>query len=193
MSDLSAAAGPARRPEAARHIVDVLIEERAPRLSRGGAWPLVRPPLYGILNYRKAVEMADAIAPLPGGAALDHVSDLLRLQVQTYGAGRLPREGAFIVLANHPTGITDGVAVYDALKPLRPDAMFYANSDAHRVCPRFDDVLIPVEWVLAKRTRERTRTTLKMTGEAFAAGRPLVVFPAGRLARVRDDGRLTDP
>jgi len=35
--------------------------------------------------------------------------------------------------------------------------VFYANSDAHRVCPRFDETLIPVEWVAAKRTRERTR------------------------------------
>jgi putative hemolysin len=46
--------------------------------------------------------------------------------------------------------------------------------------------------VLAKRTRERTRLTLKMTDEAFAAGRPLGVFPAGRLSRLRD-GVLTDP
>jgi putative hemolysin len=39
--------------------------------------------------------------------------------------------------------------------------------------------LIPVEWVLAKRTRERTRVTLKMTDEAFEQNRPLAIFPAG--------------
>jgi putative hemolysin len=53
-------------------------------------------------------------------------------------------------------------------------------------------VLIPVEWVQAKRTRERTRLTLKMTDEALEKGRPIVIFPAGRLARKRD-GMLLDP
>jgi putative hemolysin len=177
---------------AEKHIVDVLIEERAPRLSRTVYWPLVRPLLYAILNYSKAVRMADTIAPIGGKAALDHISDLLRLCVDSHGLERTPAAGSFLVVANHPTGITDGVAVYDALKAPRPDLMFYANSDAHRACPGFDEILIPVEWVLAKRTRERTRLTLKMTGEAIERGRPIIVFPAGRLARVRPDGRVLD-
>lgn len=185
------AASPAREAEA-KHIVDVLIEERAPKLSSGALWPLLRPPLYAVLNYDKAVRMADQIAPMGGREALESVSQLLSVKLEMSGLERMPKSGPFLILANHPTGITDGVALYDAIKHARPDALFYANSDAMRVCPRFDDVLIPVEWVLAKRTRERTRLTLKMTEEAFAQGRPIVIFPAGRLARVRD-GLLTDP
>jgi putative hemolysin len=53
-------------------------------------------------------------------------------------------------------------------------------------------VLIPVEWVIAKRTREGTRQTLVRTHEALEAGRALVIFPAGRIAR-RSSGRLEDP
>ena len=53
-------------------------------------------------------------------------------------------------------------------------------------------MLIPVEWVVAKRTRERTRATLQLTREALEAERCLVIFPAGRLARRRPDGRLVD-
>jgi hypothetical protein len=45
------------------------------------------------------------------------------------------------VVCNHPTGIADGVAVYDVLKAVRPDLCFYANSDAHRVSPRLGEVL----------------------------------------------------
>lgn len=176
-----------------KHIVDVLIEERAPKLSGGPLWPLMRPPLFTLLNYQKAVRMADAIAPMGGHEALEYISNLLSVKLDIVGAERIPASGPFILLANHPTGITDGIAVYDAVKRPRPDIAIYANSDANRVCKRFDEALIPVEWVLAKRTRERTRVTLKMTEQAFADNRPLMVFPAGRLARVRDDGRLTDP
>lgn len=175
-----------------KHIVDVLIEERAPKLSSSAAWPVLRPVLYTVLNYNKAVRMADMIAPMSGRDALESISDLLSVKPVATGLDRMPKDGAFILLANHPTGITDGIALYDAVKPARPDVLFYANSDAERVCPRFNETLIPVEWVLAKRTRERTRLTLKMTDDALKANRPLAIFPAGRLARMRD-GQLLDP
>ena len=174
------------------HIVDRLIAERAPRLAAGPAWPAIRPLLYAILDYGKARRMADAIAPLGGRAAIDAVSDLLSVKVQATGLERLPASGRVIVVCNHPTGIADGVAVHDALKVLRPDLMFYANADAHRVCAGFDEVLIPVEWVEAKRTRERTRLTLASAHAAFEAERALVIFPAGRIS-VPEHGVLTDP
>ena len=183
-------ARPAPRPS---HIVDTLIAERAPRLTSSPLWPLLRPPLYALLGYDKARRMANTIAGIGGRAALDHVSTLLDLKVGVSGLENVPCAGRMVVVANHPTGIADGVAVYDALKQARPDIVFYANADAHRVCPKFDEVLIPVEWVEAKRTRDRMRLTLQMTREAIEAERALMIFPAGRLA-VRDaQGLLTDP
>lgn len=188
----SAAAMP--RGRAARdHIIDVLITERAPKLSRHPSWPVLRPLLYRLLNYEKARRMADDIAAMPGEAALDYVSALLSVKVETRGLDRIPSEGRVVLISNHPTGIADGIAAYDALKPLRPDLCFYANADAHRVSPGFSDVLIPVEWVEEKRTRERTRLTLQLTKEAMEAERALMIFPAGRLARREPDGALTDP
>jgi putative hemolysin len=181
------------RARGREHIIDTLILERAPRLSSTPVWPLVRPLLYRILDYGKARRMADAIAGLPGREALEHVSRLLALKVSTRGLERVPRRGRLVVVCNHPTGIADGIAVFDALKAIRPDICFYANSDAHRVAPRFDEVLIPVEWVEAKRTRERTRLTLQLTKEALEAERCLVIFAAGRLARRGADGELCDP
>lgn len=175
------------------HIVDTLIAERAPRLTTSPLWPWIRPPLYGLLGYGRARRMADAIAPLGGRSALNHVSDLLDLKVEVRGLEHLPANGRVIIVANHPTGIADGVAVYDALKGLRPDIIFYANADAHRVCRRFDEVLIPVEWVEAKRTRDSLRLTLSQTREAMEAERALMIFPAGRLAVKDATGRLSDP
>ena len=175
------------------HIIDTLIAERAPRLTGSAIWPLLRPAVYRLLDYRKARRMAETICQLGGRAALDHVSDLLALQVEVQGLENLPASGRCVIVANHPTGIGDGVAVYDALKARRADLVFYANADAHRVCRRFDEVLIPVEWVEEKRSRERMRLTLAMTREAMEAERALMVFPAGRLATEDTAGLLTDP
>jgi len=175
------------------HICDVLIAERAPRLTGSALWPLVRPFLYKLLNYRQAVRMADAVRPLSGAGALDYMSDLLGLKVSVMNAERIPATGRCIVVANHPTGIADGIAVFDAIRARRQDAIFFANADALRVSPRLGETVIPVEWVVAKRTREKTRATLLAAKEAFEAERCLVMFPAGRLARVAKDGSVTDP
>jgi putative hemolysin len=179
-------------PVQSKHIVDILIEERAPHLSNSPFWPVLRPMLYAVLNYDKARYMGDRIAPMRGHDALEFIAQLLSVRLDVSGLHRLPASGPFFILANHPTGITDGIAMYDAIKHARPDVKFYANSDAHRACPGFIDNLIPVEWVPGKRTRERTRVTLKMTEAAMAVGEPIMIFPAGRLAR-RRNGLLVDP
>lgn len=184
------AAVPARRPD---HVVDVLIAERAPQLTGSILWPVVRPIFYSILGYGQARELADAIAPLVGQAALDHVSNLLDLKVSSLNLDRLPATGRCIVVCNHPTGIADGIAVYDAIKQRRADAIYFANADAVRVSPRLDEVIIPVEWVVDKRTRAKTRVTLDAAKTAFEAERCVVMFPAGRISRVGKDGQLTDP
>jgi len=154
---------------------------------------LARPALYGLLDYAKARRMADAIGPMAGRQALDYVSDLLELTVRTAHLDRLPASGRCLVVCNHPTGIADGLAVHDALRTVRNDLIYLANADALRVSPRLSETVVPVEWVTAKRTREKTRATLQAAKEAFEAERCVVMFPAGRLARVGADGLLTDP
>ena len=175
------------------HICDVLIAERAPRLTASVFWPVVRPILYKLLNYGHAVRMADAVRPLSGPQALEYMSDLLDLKVTVMNPDRIPATGRCIVVANHPTGIADGIAVFDAARARRSDAVFFANADALRVSPRLGEAVIPVEWVVEKRTREKTRATLQAAREAFEAERCVVMFPAGRLARIGKDGSITDP
>jgi putative hemolysin len=170
----------------------VLIEERAPKMVASRFWPLWRTVLYPLLREPEAVRMADAISDLPGRQALEFVSRLLELGVTTSGLEHVPSSGRVIIAAIHPTGIADGVAMYDALKARRPDLIFFANRDAIRVSPRFDEILIPVEWVLAKRTRQRSRETLVAAREAFAGERCVVLFPSGRLAFMDEKKTLTE-
>lgn len=175
-----------------KHIVDVLIEERAPHLAHGPSWPVLKPALYRALHYKEARRMADDIAPMSGAEAMDYISKLLSVRLDVRGAERIPKDGRCVIVANHPTGIADGVAMYDAVKRVRPDVIFFANADAHRVCPRFHETLVAVEWVTSKRTIEKTKQTLRAAHKAFADERPVMIFPAGKLARLID-GEIQDP
>lgn len=175
-----------------KHIVDVLIEERAPKLVASRFWPLYRAVLYPLLQEPKAKRMASRIATMSGKDAMDHVSAMLELKINVTGLDNVPARGRVIIAPIHPTGIADGVAMYDALTAHRPDLIFFANRDAVRVAPRLQELLIPVEWVLAKRTRQRSRETLIDTKKAFTEDRCVVLFPSGRLAFMDERKVLTE-
>ncbi len=173
------------------HIADILIAERGEKIVNSRWWPLVRPLLYKILHYDDAVRMADEMAPLPAKAAMAYVSRLLSIDIDVTGLDRIPANGAFILAANHPTGIADGVAVYDALTRVRSDVAVFTNRDALRINPRLSEILIPVEWREAFRDRTKMRETLRLSSRAFGEGRAVVIFPSGRIAYWKD-GRLNE-
>ena len=175
-----------------KHMVDVLIEERAKTLVKSPLWPLYRAVLYPLLKEPRAKTMADAIAPMAGRDAMDHVSSILSLDVAVEGLEHVPASGRVLIASIHPTGIADGVAMYDALKLKRPDLVFFANRDAIRVAPRLAEIVIPVEWVAEKRTRQRSRETLVEAKKAFTEERCVVLFPSGRLAFMDENKRLVE-
>lgn len=167
------------------HIVDQLIEERAERLMRRPwLWALLKPVLYPALHYGKARDLADEIRHRNGRAAMDWAAGYLNLHVDCGSAG-LPSSGPCALVANHPGGIADGIALWTMLRDRRPDLAFFANRDALRVCPGLADLVIPVEWRPEQRTRDHTRETLRQALAAFKDGRCVVIFPAGRMAEWR--------
>ena len=174
-----------------RHIVDQLIDERSVRLSRHPLWPLVKPALLRFFHYRQALRMCDDISGLSGRDALAYLSRLLELDLSVEGLDNIPADGGFILAPSHPTGIADGIAIFDLLKTRRPDMAIFANRDAIRAAPGFRDVLIPVEWRQGERSHAKSRDTLEETARAFARQKAVVLFPAGRIA-YWNDGALTE-
>ncbi len=165
------------------HIVDQLILERAPRLL---AEPFARATftkfLLGPLRYPEARAMADRVADLPGARIMDMLATDLALDTEDTGLPYLPERGSAILVANHPTGLADGIAVWQSGKRRRPDMRFLVNGDALRVAPGLIDVMIPIELSAAKRSRAASRQAFRHLEEAVERGQLLVVFPSGRLA-----------
>lgn len=175
------------RPEvlAPASIVDVLIAERAPSLTGHPlAAAAVRRVLYPLLRYPEAVRFARLVEPLDGPAVLDLAADVLDLDLRFAGLERVPASGRAILIANHPTGIADGIALWSALRHRRPDLTFLANADALRVAPGLRGQVIPVDWVPERRTHAGSRETFRRSARALAEERLIATFPAGRLARL---------
>ncbi|MGN7294907.1 GNAT family N-acetyltransferase [Rhizobium sp. SAFR-030] len=173
------------------HIVDTLIAERGTRIVHHPLWPVMRPFLYSLLRYSRAIRFTNDIESLSGFQSFEHLSNLLKLDIRVRNPQRIPSSGGFILVSNHPTGIADGVAVFDLLKERRPDMMFFANRDAVRVNPRFSEMIIPVEWREEHKSKLKARETLRLTNHAVEAGKVTVLFPSGRIA-YWENGRLNE-
>lgn len=176
-----------------QHIVDVLIEERCPSFVAHWSWPVMRPFLFRLLGYRKAVKMADYIKTLNGPTAFDYLTEDLNMQLELHHIERMPKEGRLIVAINHPTGLADGVAIWEALRQVRRDIQIFANADAIRVSERLSDTIIPVEWLQEKRSTAKTKETLRRARLAFEREECVVIFPSGKLAVKEDDQLLERP
>ena len=175
-----------------QHIIDQLIRERAVKLSQSKFWPLYRLTLNGILDYAKAKRMVDVAGRMDAYDAFAYASRMIQMKIVSEGTEHIPEIGPCIFACNHPTGIADGLALHDLITEVRPDPIVFVNADAIRLNPRLTDKLIPVEWRDDKKSRAKSRDTLKATKKAFDEERSIILFPSGRLAYMNDDKELIE-
>lgn len=162
-------------------------------MARPKLFRAIKPLLYRILAYEAAVSLADSIEHKTGQEAFASVAKRLCTRIAVTGLSNLPPSGKCIIISNHPTGLVDGMAVFQAIRDKRPDHVFLANADALRVIPKGGDIIIPVEWVKAKRSLAKTKQTLVDTKAALDAGKCVVIFPSGTLARLGLRGIYDQP
>ena len=166
--------------------IDPLIAERAPWLYAGHPWSAPsRYALTQMLGYNRTIRLGEQLKDKPAEEIMTTLGEMLARDVEATGLDNIPRHGAALIVANHPTGIADGVILNTVLSRVRKDAFFYANSDILRVLPQFETMIAPVEWRLEKRSHAKTRETMAYTRKAVEDGRLGVIFPSGRLAKRR--------
>ena len=164
--------------------IDPLIAERAPWLYAGHPWSAPsRYALTQMLGYNRTIRLGEQLKDKPAEEIMTILGEMLARDVEATGLDNIPRHGAALIVANHPTGIADGVILNTVLSRVRKDAFFYANSDILRVLPQFETMIAPVEWRLEKRSHAKTRETMAYTRKAVEDGRLGVIFPSGRLAK----------
>lgn len=176
--------------------------------------PLKRPSL----RARHAFERPDSLRARMLGTVIDHVSGLNRLDEIYQGideridtdrflaetlaslgfdyrvtAGtidRIPRSGPAIVIANHPFGVVDGVAVAHLLRSIRPDCKLLVNEMLGRFV-ELDEIFIKVNvFGDAAKNSAPLREALGWLRE----GGLLFVFPSGEVSSVSlAERRVVDP
>lgn len=97
---------------------------------------------------------------------------------------RVPAEGPLIVVANHPYGVVEGLALLELLGSVRPDVKVMANFLLGLV-PEMRDQLIGVDPFGAPGAAGRSLAGLKQAIRWVRDGHVLAVFPAGEVASLK--------
>ncbi len=107
--------------------------------------------------------------------------------------GQIPRNGAAVVVANHPFGALEGVMLAQQLRRIRPDVKIMANYFLQRV-PEISDLFIGVDPFGGSAAARRNVRPLKEAMAWLDQGGLLVIFPAGEVSHLQfTTGRTVDP
>ncbi|MGE0809712.1 MAG: lysophospholipid acyltransferase family protein [Immundisolibacter sp.] len=106
---------------------------------------------------------------------------------------QVPDQGPLVIVANHPFGGVEGMALAQVLRRRRPDLRILANHLLGRI-PELDPLMIHVDPFGGAAAARRNRQPLRQALAWLDTGGALLVFPAGAVSHWHLTQRaVTDP
>ncbi|MFA6087125.1 lysophospholipid acyltransferase family protein [Mucilaginibacter sp.] len=147
-----------------------------------GKFPKLASLLMKLMKIDAFNNMMTQAGTLEGVAFTKYVLDFLgiTLEIDAADLDNIPQLGAFIVVANHPYGAIESLALLNLLVSRRPDTLFMGNFLLKRV-PNLANYIIavnPFETIKDTSSISGLKTTLCK----LRTGTPVAIFPAGEVS-----------
>jgi len=158
----------------------------------------LRPLAERLIGLRQLAELHGRIAASAGSDAPSFVNSTLemmrvQLEVSPQDRERVPRSGPAVVVANHPFGAVEGIALAQLLLEIRPDVRVMANFILGRI-QELRDLFFLVDPFETSSSPRRSLSALRQAIRWVQDGGMLVIFPSGEVSHL-DLGRrqVRDP
>ncbi|QTE24026.1 GNAT family N-acyltransferase [Polaribacter cellanae] len=112
----------------------------------------------------------------------------IKFEIPEEDLKRIPKDGAFITVSNHPLGGIDGVLLLKLLIEKRTDYKIIANFLLHRIEP-LKPYVMPVNPFETRKDAKSSVRGIKSALLHLKEGKPLGIFPAGEVSTYKD-GKL---
>ena len=160
---------------------------RAARLNRFGGNSAAR-VLMTVLRINKINKLYEEINHLRGMDFIDALIDKLQLEfeVSEEELKKIPKEGAFITVSNHPFGGIDGMLLVKILENHRSDIKVMSNFVLNKIEP-VSDYMLPVNPFERRKKEASSLAGVKAALEQLNSGGVLGIFPAGEVSSYNED------
>lgn len=168
--------------------VERIFHERFPRLAEGRPRELAR-PVVELLRRVACEERINAFLAetkgLVGFAFVERAIELLQLRYSVANTDRenIPVEGRVVIVANHPLGALDALALIHLVGSVRRDVKVLAN-DLLLQFTQLKPLLLPLPVFGGGSAHGGARAAYR----ALENDEALIVFPAGEVSRMRAAG-----
>ena len=164
------------------------LEHRFPHWFRGRRARLVQPVLRAAGRWSRLDEVAGFLARNDHlrdfvfvDAALEHLQ--ARQRIDDADLARIPASGRLLIVANHPSGALDALALLQAVGRVRRDVRIVANDMLLALTP-LAGLLLPVRVIGGKPAPAHVAAI----GAELGRERCVIVFPAGEVSRLTPRG-----
>ncbi|WP_446811517.1 lysophospholipid acyltransferase family protein [Methylomonas sp. 2BW1-5-20] len=96
----------------------------------------------------------------------------------------IPSEGRLLIVANHPIGTLDGLALVKLIRSVRPDVRIVANRVLSHMEP-LQSIFLPVDVLSDKK---KLKDVYKVMLDALENEEAIIFFPAGEVSRITPKG-----
>jgi len=115
----------------------------------------------------------------------------IKFEIPDEDLKRLPKDGAYITISNHPLGGIDGILLLKLMIEQRSDFKIIANFLLHRIEP-MKPYIMPVNPFEDRKDAASSISGFKNAIMHLRNGHPLGVFPAGEVSTYRDGKLVVD-
>ncbi|MEY4588896.1 MAG: hypothetical protein RL497_972 [Pseudomonadota bacterium] len=152
--------------------------------------PFFRKPALRLL---KALLRQDAVndflhkhQALEGGEFIDAIFDYFDFSysVSQRDRANIPAEGRVVIVANHPIGSLDGLALIKLVTEIRPDVKILANQMLNHFTPLHKFLIAVDNFAAVPAARRGIKALLRALNEEQA----VIIFPAGEVSRAQPTG-----
>lgn len=162
-----------------------ILRETYPDLKIGKNNKLMLKVLKSILHEDDFNEVIDKNQHLRGFAFLDKFFKYFKFtyQVSPDFYKNIPSEGRLVIVANHPIGTLDGLALVKLVRAVRADVRIVANQVLSYVEP-LKSVFLTVDVLTGKSNIQAYKAMLQAQQNEEA----VILFPAGEVSRISPKG-----
>ncbi|MEH6407861.1 MAG: 1-acyl-sn-glycerol-3-phosphate acyltransferase, partial [Leeuwenhoekiella sp.] len=149
--------------------------------------------LMKVLKISKANEIYDRNKDLKELEFLNAILDefQIKFEIPEEDLKRLPKDGAFVTISNHPLGGIDGILLLKLMLEQRSDFKIIANFLLHRIEP-LKPYVMPVNPFEDRKDAKSSVMGFKQAIKHLRDGHPLGIFPAGEVSTYKDDKLIID-